>query len=276
MTQEDRWAPKSQHGTFQHRCTLWKGLKFLGYLWASLWAQPCPGQAAMSRAESPAPPALPIGQELLGKHFFKPHHGIHMLSTDGQGPSPTAGDAVAEVTKLHGETQVLGKQRWAPRLTAAEVPAHRASRPHHTLDCSQSTRSRTPLCKVPAQPQTSTRPQLQASCFCSEKALPGACRQASTEKGLHAPYHLPSCPSVQPTLQEQGGPVQTLTVFLLGQSCCCQQAGDRGGHGWPGIPRGEALGGTQDSRVGPGNRVGVVWVQDGGKGLNGGPRSCSC
>ena len=79
-------------------------------------------------------------------------------------------------------------------------------------DCSQSTRSRTPLCKVPAQPRTSTRPQLQASCFCSEKALPGACRRASTEKGLHAPYHLPSCPSVQPTLQEQGGPVQTLRV----------------------------------------------------------------
>ena len=73
----------------------------------------------MSRAESPAHPALPIGQELLGKHFFKPHHGIHMLSTDGQGPSPTVGDAVAKVTKLHGETQVLSKQRWAPQSHAA-------------------------------------------------------------------------------------------------------------------------------------------------------------
>lgn len=34
---------------------------------------------------------------------------------------------------------------------------------------------------------------------------------------------------------------------------------------------GEALGGTQITRLGPGNREGVIWVQEGGKGLNGGP-----
>lgn len=31
----------------------------------------------------PSTPSTAAGQELLGRHFFKPHHGIHMLSTDG-------------------------------------------------------------------------------------------------------------------------------------------------------------------------------------------------
>lgn len=73
-------------------------------------------------------PSTTTGQELLGKHLFKPHHGIHMLNTDGQGTSPTSGDAVAEVTKLQGETQVLGKQRWAPRSHTAAA-AHRRRGP---------------------------------------------------------------------------------------------------------------------------------------------------
>lgn len=174
-----------------------------------------------------------------------------------------------------------GKQRWAPRSHAAAA-AHRRSgpgaqglraTPHTGLQSKRSVQN-APV-QSPAQPRTSTRPQLKASCFCSEKARPGDCWQASTEKGLRAPYHLPPCPSVQPTAG--AGRVRPDPHSLpAGSELLLSAGGDRGGHGWSGIPTGEALGGTQVTRVGPGNREGVFWVQEGGKGLNGGPGSCSC
>ena len=70
---------------------------------------------------------------------------------------------------------------------------------------------------------------------------------------------------MQPALQQQGGSGQTLTAFPLVRSCCCQQAGTEEDT--------DGLGFLQEK---PGNKEGVIWVQEGGKGLNEGPGSCSC
>ena len=121
------------------------------------------------------------------------------------------------------------------------------------------------------QPDLSFRPLASAL----RKPFPGPAGELPPRKVCMLPTTCLPAPRCSPPCRSRVGQSRP-SEFPLGQSCCCQQAGDREGHGWPGIPRGEALGGTQDPRVGPGNRVGVIWVQEGGKGLNGGPGSCSC
>lgn len=110
------------------------------------------------------------------------------------------------------------------QLTDAAVPAHRASGPRHTRDCSQSARSRTPLCKV--QPSLEPQPDLSLRPLASalRKPVPGTAGKPPPRKGCVLPTTCLPAPRCSP-LQEQGGSGQTLTAFPLGQSCCCQQAG---------------------------------------------------
>lgn len=226
-------------------------------------------------------PSTTTGQDLLGKHFFKPHHGIHMLNTDGQGTSPTSGDAVVEVTKLQGETgagqaavgstephggsssQTQRSQRTGPPSHTAHGTAVKALSPERP--CARSRPSREP------QPDLSFRPLASAL----RKPFPGPAGEPPPRKGCVLPTTCLPAPRCSPPCSSRVGQARPSQPSRCSE-LLLSAGEDRGGHGWPGIPTGKALGGTQGTRAGPGDKEGVIWVQEGGKGLNGGPGSCSC
>lgn len=131
-----------------------------------------------------------------------------MLNTDGQGTSPTSGDAVVEVTKLQGETgagqaavgsteshgssssQTQRSQRTGPPSHTAHGTAVKALSPERP--CARSRPSREP------QPDLSFRPLASAL----RKPFPGPAGEPPPRKGcvlpttcLPAPRCSPPCSS---------------------------------------------------------------------------------